>query len=49
MKRYRIPEGSIEIREIEGVICTVKKELVKINGEWQVITKLIPLDEIKND
>ena len=49
MKRYKLPDNCKEVREIEGVICTIQKELIKIDGDWQIISKLIPLEQIKDE
>jgi hypothetical protein len=49
MKRYKLPDNCNEVREIEGVICVIKKVLVKIDEEWQIISQLIPLEQIKDE
>ena len=47
MKKYRIPKNTEELQIAEGLPYIVIKELIKIDNEWQIIEKLVSLEEIK--
>ena len=46
MKKYRIPENSKELIIKNNQPHTIIKVLHKTNDDWEIIEKLLPLEEI---